>query len=46
MNNAFLTTSIIKESKVGESGYKVIEMNVSDSTENLYAVVTPINKMQ
>lgn len=28
------------------SGFKVIEFNVSDSTESLYAVVTPINNMK
>lgn len=32
------------EYKDGKSGYKVIEFNVSDSTEGLYAVVTPIKK--
>ncbi|MBD8067641.1 hypothetical protein [Bacillus sp. PS06] len=31
-----------KESLVTISGYKVIEFNVSDPTESLYAVVTPI----
>ncbi len=24
------------------SGYKVVEMNVSDATDSLYAVVTPV----
>ncbi|MEK3905760.1 hypothetical protein [Oceanobacillus profundus] len=27
-----------------DSGYKVIEVNLSDSTESLYAVCTPIKK--
>lgn len=45
MNNSQLKTPIKKEFKDGGSGFKVIEMNVSDSTESLYAVVTPINKM-
>jgi len=30
------------ESKSTGSGYKVIEVNVSDPSENLYAVCTPI----
>ncbi|WP_339227069.1 hypothetical protein NSQ77_16185 [Oceanobacillus sp. FSL K6-2867] len=27
-----------------DSGYKVIEVNLSDSTEGLYAVCTPVKK--
>ncbi|WP_306798737.1 hypothetical protein [Oceanobacillus saliphilus] len=30
--------------KAIEEGYKVIEVNVSDSTESLYAVCTPVKK--
>ncbi|WP_456275179.1 hypothetical protein [Bacillus sp. AK128] len=25
-----------------DSGYKIVQINMSDSTENLYAVVTPV----
>ncbi|MGM7722888.1 hypothetical protein [Metabacillus sp. Hm71] len=46
MNNSQIKPSIKNEFKDGGSSFKVIEMNVSDSTENLYAVVTPIKKMQ
>gem|GEM_PF-5826044 len=35
----------IKEEYKGSNEYKVVEVNISNSTENLYAVVTPVNKM-
>ena len=34
------------EGKDGNNGFKVIEVNVSNPTESLYAVVTPIKKQQ
>lgn len=36
---------ISRDNTLKDEGYKVIEVNISDSTENLYAVCTPI-KMQ
>jgi hypothetical protein len=44
MNNNQLITSKKNEFKDGENGYKIIEFNVSDPTESLFAVVTPIKK--
>ncbi|MFD1851537.1 hypothetical protein [Oceanobacillus bengalensis] len=38
-NNKMLTK------KTTENGYKIVEVNMSDSAESLYAVCTPI-KMQ
>ena len=32
------------EYKEGDNGYKIIEFNVSDPTESLFSVVTPIKK--
>ncbi|WP_156178011.1 hypothetical protein [Bacillus sp. SA1-12] len=46
MNNSQNKTSVKNEYKEGGSSFKVIEINVSDKTESLYAVVTPIKKMQ
>lgn len=34
--------SISKELKSGGEGYKVIQVNVSNPTDNLYAVCTPV----
>lgn len=36
------TTVIGQVSESIETGYKVVEINMSDGTENLYAVCTPI----
>lgn len=34
----------ITNNQLYNNGYKVIEMNISDSTESIYAVCTPIKK--
>lgn len=44
MENIQLITSRKNECKDGENGYKMIEFNVSDPTDSLFAVVTPIKK--
>ncbi|QQZ07666.1 hypothetical protein [Heyndrickxia vini] len=44
MGNIQLKTSKNNESKNGTNGYKIIEVNVSDPTDSLFAVVTPIKK--
>lgn len=44
MNNYQFKTPIKEAYKNGGNGYKVVEVNISNSTENVYAVVTPINK--
>jgi hypothetical protein len=41
-NQLAITTNT--EYKEGETGYKIIEFNVSDPTESLFSVVTPIKK--
>ncbi|WP_263297643.1 hypothetical protein [Neobacillus bataviensis] len=40
-NNDFILKNELND---GENGYKIIEINVSDPSENLFAVVTPIKK--
>ncbi|WP_226526988.1 hypothetical protein [Metabacillus niabensis] len=45
MSNYQIKVSTKEEYKGGNFGYKVIEVNVSNSTDNLYAVVTPVKKM-
>ncbi|MCM3161484.1 MULTISPECIES: hypothetical protein [Bacillaceae] len=45
MNNQQTTISIKNDYKDGGNGYKVIEVNISNTSDNLYAVVTPVNKM-
>ncbi|MGE8206819.1 hypothetical protein ACQKP0_20105 [Heyndrickxia sp. NPDC080065] len=42
MEDIQLKTSRKNECKEGENGYKIIELNVSDPTESLFAIVTPI----
>ncbi|MEH7014711.1 hypothetical protein V7087_28530 [Neobacillus niacini] len=42
MNNNVIKLSTKIESNVGGNGYKIIEINVSDPTENSFAVVTPV----
>ncbi|WP_169891192.1 hypothetical protein [Litchfieldia alkalitelluris] len=42
MSDNQLKISIERKSDSSISGYKVIEFNVTDPTESLYAVVTPI----
>ncbi|MFD0824649.1 hypothetical protein ACT8ZR_03165 [Neobacillus sp. M.A.Huq-85] len=44
MNNTQLIIPAKNECKDGKNGYKVIEFNVSDPSENLFAVVTPVKK--
>ncbi|MGZ4159319.1 MAG: hypothetical protein ACXVNF_00755 [Neobacillus sp.] len=44
MNNSQLITSRKNECKNGGDGYKIIEFNVSDPAESLFAVVIPIKK--
>ncbi|MEH7544209.1 hypothetical protein FB550_101235 [Neobacillus bataviensis] len=44
MNNNQLIITKKNEYKGGGNGYKIIEFNVSDPAENLFAVVTPIKK--
>ncbi|MDR6123446.1 hypothetical protein QFZ87_003043 [Bacillus sp. SLBN-46] len=39
-----LIVSTKSEYKEGDNGYKIIEFNVSDPTESLFSVVTPIKK--
>jgi hypothetical protein len=42
MNNDVVKQSTKIESNVGGNGYKVIEINVTDPSENSFAVVTPV----
>ncbi|MFP7300231.1 hypothetical protein [Neobacillus niacini] len=42
MNNDVLKESTKIESNACENGYKVIEINVTDPSENSFAVVTPV----
>jgi hypothetical protein len=42
MNNDVIKLSTKIESNAGGTGYKVIEINVTDPSENLFAVVTPV----
>ncbi|GHH99192.1 hypothetical protein [Neobacillus kokaensis] len=44
MKDIKIITTKRNECKDGENGYKIIEWNVTDLTESLYAVVTPIKK--
>lgn len=44
MKDIQLISTKTSECKEVENGYKIIEFNVSDPTESLYAVVTPIKK--
>lgn len=44
MKNNQIISSSKNEFKKGESGYKIIEMNISDPTESLFSIVTPIKK--
>jgi hypothetical protein len=46
MSENQLKAPAIKESEYVVAGFKVIEFNVSDSTESLYAVVTPVKNMK
>ena len=41
MNNNIILTSK-NDPKDGGNGYKVIEINITDPSENLFAVVTPV----
>lgn len=42
MDNKQGITLVKKNSKIVGNGYKIIEINVSDKAESLYAVCTPI----
>lgn len=42
MNNDVIKQSTKIESNAGGNGYKVIEINVTDPSENSFAVVTPV----
>jgi hypothetical protein len=42
MNNDVMKQSTKIESNAGGNGYKVIEINITDPSENLFAVVTPV----
>ncbi|MBS4172873.1 hypothetical protein [Bacillus sp. FJAT-49736] len=44
MENIQLKTSRENECKDGSNGYKIIEVNVTDPSESLFSVVTPIKK--
>lgn len=44
MENIQVITSRKNDCKDGKNGYKILEFNVSDPTESLFAVVTPIKK--
>ena len=41
MNNNLILTSK-NEQNNGGNGFKIIEINISDPSENLFAVVTPV----
>ncbi|MGM0878386.1 MAG: hypothetical protein ACQEWV_27720 [Bacillota bacterium] len=41
-----IKTPNVKKWEHEVSGFKVIELKLSDSTESLYAVVTPIKNMK
>ncbi|WP_462411666.1 hypothetical protein [Neobacillus sp. Marseille-QA0830] len=44
MNNNQLPIIRKTETKEAGNGYKIVKMNVSDPSENLFAVVTPVKK--
>ncbi|WP_165786642.1 hypothetical protein [Heyndrickxia camelliae] len=44
MEDMKLRISRTNESKDGKNGYKIIEVKVTDPTESLFSVVTPIKK--
>ncbi|MDR7000223.1 hypothetical protein [Neobacillus niacini] len=44
MINNQIVISTKNEYKDGNNGYKVIEFNITDPSENLFAVVTPVKK--
>lgn len=44
MESIQLQSTSKNELKKGDNGYKIIEFNVSDPAESLFAVVTPIKK--
>ncbi|WP_155928627.1 hypothetical protein [Bacillus sp. UNC41MFS5] len=44
MNNIQFKTSREQDCKNGGNGYKIVEIKVSDPSENLFAVVTHIKK--
>lgn len=44
MNNNQIITPSKNDFKDGENGFKIVEFNVTDPTESLFSVVTPIKK--
>ncbi|NRD80056.1 hypothetical protein HPT25_22215 [Bacillus sp. BRMEA1] len=44
MKNEQITITRKNESKTGDNGFKIIEVNITDPAENLFSVVTPIKK--
>lgn len=45
MNNSQVLTPIKNEGKdLGNGGFKIVEINVTDPSENLFAVCTPVKK--
>ncbi|MDP4107927.1 MAG: hypothetical protein Q8935_23640 [Bacillota bacterium] len=44
MESIQLQSTSKNEFKNGENGFKIIEFNVTDPAESLFAVVTPIKK--
>jgi len=44
MNSEKIITIRKQDYKNGENGFKIIEVNVSNPAESLYAVCTPIKK--
>lgn len=42
MNNDQLKISVNNEVIHGGNGFKIIEINISDPSENIFAVVTPV----
>lgn len=44
MESIQLQSTRKNELKKGENGFKIIEFNVSDPAESLFAVVTPVKK--
>lgn len=44
MENIQVKSSSKNELKNGGNGYKIIEFNVSDPAENVFAVVSPVKK--
>ncbi|MFC4322247.1 hypothetical protein [Litchfieldia salsa] len=46
MNENQLKTLTYKKSEDTKHDFKIIEINISDTTDSLYAVVTPVKNMK